>query len=400
MNFVQVLRERTGLNSNQFVTRYLKGVTPATYSRWEENENISAISWYKLSKVYGIDYKMISSLYNDVRLAQTIEIGELNVVDKDYTVIKECDYNSYSKNSTLKNFSPYDLIKEAERLGKNADEMFVETTQIKEIKVNASINRELMKNIRKLNRLNIQKIDEALNYGYRSVELGRTHYPRVSKLLSISTLFGVPVELLFKNVSCTNRKILKLIKENQYRVVEYSFLPDKLEQLRKEKELSLTYVAAVIGTSGSSYSLYEGGKEFPLRAYIALCKLFDVNMDYFYVGTEKGRIDVNKTSDDVDALAIKIEKGNVKKQKAKIEEIPNGYIFNASKLVQLRKQLNLSQVQLNEKLNRKISVSAIRKYEQAALQPKMNAVRILADYFNLSPDELLIEKRTTKKAVI
>ena len=123
-------------------------------------------------------------------------------------------------------------------------------------------------------------------------------------------------------------------------------------------------------------------------------------MDYFYVGTEKGHIDVNKTSDDVDALAIKIEKGNVKKQKAKIEEIPNGYIFNASKLVQLRKQLNLSQVQLNEKLNRKISVSAIRKYEQAALQPKMNAVRILADYFNLSPDELLIEKRTTKKAVI
>ncbi len=57
------------------------------------------------------------------------------------------------------------------------------------------------------------------------------------------------------------------------------------------------------------------------------------------------------------------------------------------RIIELRKDYNLSQAQLAEKLN--FSQSAIAKWEAKRTEPTASAITALADFFNKSTDYIL-----------
>lgn len=73
------------------------------------------------------------------------------------------------------------------------------------------------------------------------------------------------------------------------------------------------------------------------------------------------------------------------------------------RLKNLRQQRHLSQEKLSKQLNEnyetKISKSMISRWENGQTDPRMNYVRIIADYFKVSPDELLGDNNTQKKPI-
>ncbi|MCI1574706.1 MAG: helix-turn-helix domain-containing protein [Weizmannia coagulans] len=64
------------------------------------------------------------------------------------------------------------------------------------------------------------------------------------------------------------------------------------------------------------------------------------------------------------------------------------------------RKLSIDQLvkQVNEKYNTKISKSMISRYENNLADPKMDVVRVLADFFDADPDYILGLKDTNQKA--
>ncbi len=64
-------------------------------------------------------------------------------------------------------------------------------------------------------------------------------------------------------------------------------IPARLKQLRREKDITQTELAAVIGVGRAAVANWETGVRLPKNdAVTALCKFFDVTPDYLY-----GRVD-------------------------------------------------------------------------------------------------------------
>ncbi|MFC3883788.1 helix-turn-helix domain-containing protein [Bacillus songklensis] len=65
------------------------------------------------------------------------------------------------------------------------------------------------------------------------------------------------------------------------------------------------------------------------------------------------------------------------------------------------KKLSIDQLvkQINEKYNMKISKSMISRYENDEAEPKMNMVRIFADFFDASPEYIMGLEESDKKSV-
>lgn len=57
--------------------------------------------------------------------------------------------------------------------------------------------------------------------------------------------------------------------------------PQRLKDLREDKDLSQEDVAKILGTSQSYYAQYENGKrELPFSRAIELAKFYNVSLDY------------------------------------------------------------------------------------------------------------------------
>jgi len=55
----------------------------------------------------------------------------------------------------------------------------------------------------------------------------------------------------------------------------------RLKELREENKYTQQYVAEILNIRQNTYSQYENEKrEIPIRALIALAKLYDVSVDY------------------------------------------------------------------------------------------------------------------------
>jgi transcriptional regulator with XRE-family HTH domain len=64
----------------------------------------------------------------------------------------------------------------------------------------------------------------------------------------------------------------------------------RLRDLREDKELTQSEVAAVLGTVREQYNKYELGKqEIPFHHVITLAKLYNVSIDYIADLTDKPR---------------------------------------------------------------------------------------------------------------
>ncbi|WP_175616075.1 helix-turn-helix domain-containing protein [Piscibacillus halophilus] len=67
----------------------------------------------------------------------------------------------------------------------------------------------------------------------------------------------------------------------------------------------------------------------------------------------------------------------------------------AKMLIKLRKQKNLSQYQLADKLG--FSRGQISNYEQGQREPDFETLKVIADFFNVSTDYLLTGKEKNKE---
>ena len=64
----------------------------------------------------------------------------------------------------------------------------------------------------------------------------------------------------------------------------------RLKDLREDKDMNQTEVAAILGTSQTQYSRWErGAQEIPLHHFIALAKYYRVSLDYLAGLTNKKR---------------------------------------------------------------------------------------------------------------
>lgn len=56
---------------------------------------------------------------------------------------------------------------------------------------------------------------------------------------------------------------------------------ERLRQLREDRDLTQTDLAALLGTTQQVYSRYESGiNELPLRHLVRLCRFYSVSADY------------------------------------------------------------------------------------------------------------------------
>ena len=64
----------------------------------------------------------------------------------------------------------------------------------------------------------------------------------------------------------------------------------RIKDLREDKDMNQTEIAAVLGTSQTQYSRWErGAQEIPLHHFIALAKYYRVSLDYLAGLTNKKR---------------------------------------------------------------------------------------------------------------
>lgn len=64
----------------------------------------------------------------------------------------------------------------------------------------------------------------------------------------------------------------------------------RLKDLREDKDMNQTEVAAILGTTQTQYSRWErGAQEIPLHHFITLAKYYHVSLDYLAGLTNKKR---------------------------------------------------------------------------------------------------------------
>lgn len=126
----------------------------------------------------------------------------------------------------------------------------------------------------------------------------------------------------------------------------------KLRVLRVKRDMSQAQLAAALGISKSSISMYELGKRQPdFETLRSIAVFFSVDMNYL-LGGERG---------------VEMEFKDALKQ--------------------LRTKRGLSQVELAEKLG--FSAGLIGMYESGKRKPSFEALEAIADFFNISIDYLM-----------
>lgn len=56
---------------------------------------------------------------------------------------------------------------------------------------------------------------------------------------------------------------------------------ERLRDLREDRDMNQTELAAILGMKQQQYSEYERGfREMPMRVYIRLARFYDVSLDY------------------------------------------------------------------------------------------------------------------------
>lgn len=127
----------------------------------------------------------------------------------------------------------------------------------------------------------------------------------------------------------------------------------KLRVLRVKRDMSQAQLAAALGISKSSISMYELGKRQPdFETLRSIAVFFSVDMNYL-LGGER--------------------------------EVPHMAFSN--NLRYLRKKYNMSQEELADKLGYK-SFTTIQKWESGVSEPSVSMVKKIADIFGVTMDQI------------
>lgn len=137
---------------------------------------------------------------------------------------------------------------------------------------------------------------------------------------------------------------------------------EKVRYLREEQELTQKEIGNFLGVDHSTYASWERGRDlFPLKQLLILANFYHVNIDYI--------TDISPQK-------------NYQKEERKINKE-----LMAQRLRIIRKENNLTQMELAQKLN--TSHSAISDYERGNRIPPLIILYQLSQLFNISIDFIL-----------
>ena len=142
---------------------------------------------------------------------------------------------------------------------------------------------------------------------------------------------------------------------------------EKLRQLREDRGMSYSEVAARIYIAPRAVREWEQGKGYPsMMSLVALAKFYDISTD-------------DLLSEEIAELPITAAEAQSVFPGLKLHE----------KLLLLRKNTRLSQGQLAERLS--VSLGSVEAWERGTAQPGVSSLIKLSKFYGVPIDELLSE---------
>lgn len=369
---LKALRERTGLSMREFANNYL-GEDYANYAKLEKTgTKISGRRVYRLSQVYGVKYE--DFLYKD---ADELTINLTSFVG---TSIK-------SIVKIKKSITPIELLDKCKEMGITIDDMFYTEKIEKSFKYKPKkLDNERIKQLRLNIGIGIESVRKYTDVNVVVIEKGSSKEPKWHNLLTLAAFYGVTPQSFFVGnaLSYTTRDT------EYYTIRKFKFSSERLKALREEKKYSQLYILNSLNFQKREYDDYENGKLSPsFNRALKICKFFDVDVYYLYDIVEEQKIE---------RPVRNISKKKVKQNKAPIERLNENETFNSKRLKELREARGLNRTELYEQLNRKIGVTSLRNYErdreyESATSPKMENIKLLADFFGVEVKEMIIQKK-------
>ena len=135
-----------------------------------------------------------------------------------------------------------------------------------------------IKDLRIKNNISQQVIADYLSINqstYSKFELNKVTIP-ILLLNKLANYYQVSLDYLLK---ITDNPKINMIRED----IDAYVVGENLKKIRKDKKLYQETLAGEIGTSHSLISEYESGKKLVSLTYgYAICKKYDVSLDWFY----------------------------------------------------------------------------------------------------------------------
>lgn len=146
----------------------------------------------------------------------------------------------------------------------------------------------------------------------------------------------------------------------------------KLKALRRTQNLQSSEIAKMLKIAKSTYSGYENDKSKPnYKILIELANFYSVSVDYL----------LGKSNDQ--QLYVP---GNATDEVIKVEKVKEKNIFG-KRLRILRTEKCITQAELGVVLNR--ADGNISKYEVGRIEPNIETLQAIAEYFQVSSDYLI-----------
>lgn len=146
----------------------------------------------------------------------------------------------------------------------------------------------------------------------------------------------------------------------------------KLKALRRTQNLQSSEIAKMLKIAKSTYSGYENDKSKPnYRILIELANFYSVSVDYL----------LGKSNDQQPYVP-----GNATDEVIKVEKVKEKNIFG-KRLRILRTEKCITQAELGVVLNR--ANGNISKYEVGRIEPNIETLQAIAEYFQVSSDYLI-----------
>lgn len=136
----------------------------------------------------------------------------------------------------------------------------------------------------------------------------------------------------------------------------------KMKEIRDLYEVTQKEIAGTLNIARSTYNQYEQQYDIiPLKHLNDFCNHFDVSIDYIFEFTT-----TKKYTDEINEISTKI---------------------SSKRLKELRKEFNLTQIKLAEKLN--IANTILSEYERGHFMVSTATLYSLSKTFHISSDYLL-----------
>ena len=149
----------------------------------------------------------------------------------------------------------------------------------------------------------------------------------------------------------------------------------KIKELRKKKGVARSELAEKVGLSKYAIIKYEQGQRTPkVDILVKISEALNVNFIEFL------------SCYDISTEFKNLSEEDERKKRSKLEEFSLKELFG-ERLRDLRKKRKLTQTELGKKIGK--CESTIRKYEAGIVEPNIESILKIADFFNVTTDYLL-----------